>query len=169
MKQLIRSTVVITLFIFIAGSFFLSDKHSSQNNGSVHRFIAYDNGTVLDTGTGLMWAAHDNGAPATWKEAKEYCEGYRGGGYTDWRMPTAEELAMLYDEDEPGYRPKCAVYDWKVFLTDKIRLTGGSAWASADYGNEAECFMFDYGCRSRMFKSVNFIMRPLPVRSSSLK
>jgi hypothetical protein len=61
------------------------------------RFIAYDNGTVSDTRTGLMWAAKDNGSKINWANAKSYCENYRGGGYTDWRMPTQDELAELYD------------------------------------------------------------------------
>ena len=66
----------------------------------------YDNGTVKDAKTGLMWAAKDNGRDVTWQEAKEYCEKYRGGGYTDWRMPTQDELAGLYDKDMRGYRPE---------------------------------------------------------------
>jgi hypothetical protein len=45
------------------------------------RFIAYDNGTVLDTKTSLMWAAKDNGRDTTWESGKSYCENYRGGGY----------------------------------------------------------------------------------------
>ena len=44
------------------------------------RFIAYDNGTVLDTKTKLMWAAKDNGDYINWEDAKSYCEKYRGGG-----------------------------------------------------------------------------------------
>jgi hypothetical protein len=47
------------------------------------RFIAYDNGTVLDTRTNLMWAAKDNGYSLIWADAVFYCENYRGGGYTD--------------------------------------------------------------------------------------
>jgi hypothetical protein len=129
------------------------------------RFTVYDNGTVMDSSTGLMWAAHDNGAAATWKEAMIYCEGYAGGGYEDWRMPTIEELKTLYDKDEPGYRPECAVYDWKVFLTARIHLSGGGVWTSEDHGLEAECLLFDYGCRTRMFKSINYIMRTLPLRN----
>jgi Protein of unknown function (DUF1566) len=61
------------------------------------RFIAYADGTVLDTKTNLMWAARDNGSNINWYDAKSYCENYRGGGYTDWRMPTHDELAGLYD------------------------------------------------------------------------
>ena len=56
---------------------------------------------VLDTQTGLMWADKDNGSSVTWQEAKAYCENYRGGEYTDWRMPTIEELKGLYDSSNP--------------------------------------------------------------------
>lgn len=61
------------------------------------RFISYDDGTVRDTQTNLMWAAKDNGRDINWANAKSYCEKYRGGGYMDWRMPTQYELAGLYD------------------------------------------------------------------------
>ena len=60
-------------------------------------FIAYDNGVVLDTTTNLMWAAKDNGENIDWHDAKKECENYRGGGYTDWRLPTQDELLTLYD------------------------------------------------------------------------
>jgi hypothetical protein len=133
------------------------------------RFISNDNGTVLDTRTGLMWAAHDNGDVATWQEAKKYCEQYTGGVYKDWRMPTIEELKTLYNKHEPGYRPECAVYDWKVYLTSKIHLSGGGVWSSEDHGTEAECLLFDYGRPTLMFKSVNYIMRALPVRNNSTR
>ena len=36
------------------------------------RFIAYDDGTVKDTKTGLIWAAKDNGKDINWKNAKKY-------------------------------------------------------------------------------------------------
>jgi len=47
--------------------------------GKDGRFIAYAEGTVGDTRTGLMWAAKDNGADINWQHAKSYCENYRGG------------------------------------------------------------------------------------------
>jgi hypothetical protein len=77
----------------------VSDSHSIDKSTSVSgpietardgRFIAYNNGTVLDMSTNLMWAARDNGGNINWANAKSYCENYRGGGYTDWRMPTKE-------------------------------------------------------------------------------
>ena len=63
------------------------------------RFTAYDNGTVMDTRSGLMWAAKDNGVNIRQQGGKSYCENYRAGGYTDWRMPTQDELAGLYDKE----------------------------------------------------------------------
>jgi hypothetical protein len=167
MKRLKWITGIMAALLFIGGAVSFIGHNTKDHELLDDRFITYNNGTVLDTSTGLMWAASDNGSAAAWKEAKEYCENHNAGGYTDWRMPTVEELKSLYDGNEPGYRPECAVYDWKVYLTDKIHLSGASPWASADHGAEAECFMFDYGCRSRMFKSVNFIMRALPVRNFS--
>lgn len=62
-------------------------------------FIANADGTVIDTRAKLMWAAKDNGEDINWHDAKKYCENYRGGGYTDWRMPTPKELINLFNND----------------------------------------------------------------------
>ena len=35
------------------------------------RFIAYDDGTVLDTKTNLMWAAKDNGSNLNWTKSEK--------------------------------------------------------------------------------------------------
>jgi len=92
------------------------------------RFIAYDNGTVLDTQTNLMWAAKDNGAGINWAKAKPYCENYRGGSYTDWRAPTHAELTELYDARKAQSNPRYPSYP--IHLTELIRLTHGGVWAS---------------------------------------
>lgn len=31
-----------------------------------------------------------------WEEAKKVAENYRGGGFSDWRLPTKEELDLVY-------------------------------------------------------------------------
>ncbi len=51
------------------------------------RFIAYDNGTVKDRKTGLMWAAKDGGKAIDEADLETYFSNYRAGGYDDWRMP----------------------------------------------------------------------------------
>ncbi len=100
------------------------------------RFVTYDNGTVLDKKTNLMWAAKDNGKYISWQEAKNYCENYRGGGYTDWRIPTQDELAGLYDASK-GYWPSCfSLGGSQVHLTRLIRLTCSAVYASETRNSE---------------------------------
>ena len=64
--------------------------------GREEQFIAYDNGTVLDTKTNLIWASKSS-ETMNWSNAKTYIENYKGGGYTDWRMPTESELESIHD------------------------------------------------------------------------
>lgn len=33
---------------------------------------------------------------ANWEDAKKICKAYRGGGYSDWYLPTSEELNYIY-------------------------------------------------------------------------
>jgi len=124
-------------------------------------FIAYSNGTVLDTRTNLMWAGKDNGSNINWANAKSYCENYQGGGYTDWRMPTQDELAGLYDAAKT-YKSDCG-YD--VHLTELIRLTCIWAWASETRGSDAAVFRFYDGLRYWGRQSGGGDDRALPVRS----
>jgi hypothetical protein len=119
--------------------------------GRDDRFIAYDDGTVLDTSTNLMWAAKDSGREISWWNANSYCENYRAGGYTDWRMPPQNELARLYD-----------------MKTKWIKVTNW-VWASetrsGSYsGSYAAYFDFSSGVRGWSSTSAGGT-RVLPVRS----
>jgi hypothetical protein len=127
------------------------------------RFIAYDNGTVLDTKTNLVWAAKDNGSPINWSDAKSYCESYRGGGYTNWRMPTQDELADLYNATKT-YKADCGS---KVHLTGLIHITCFSVWASETSFNKLASFSFFSGKRFWIGPHYDAIgdSRALPVRS----
>ncbi len=125
------------------------------------RFVAYSDGTVLDTGTDLMWAAKDNGNDINWMNAKIYCKNYRGGGYTDWRLPTQEELAGLYDKSKP-YKTSCG---WKAHLTELIRLTCNYLWASETRFNAAASFNFAFVEWPLVDRSYEKSIRALPVRS----
>ena len=48
-----------------------------------------------DSETGLMWATEDKKEGLGWKEANSYCTSLRVRGYSDWRLPTIEELDGL--------------------------------------------------------------------------
>ena len=128
------------------------------------RFIAYDNGTVLDTRTNLMWAAKDNGSNINWANAKSYCENYRGGGYTDWRMPTQDELGGLYDAGKS--RPVTCNTSYSIYVaTELIDITCFYPWASETRGSAAANFSFWGGKRVWHQQSYDSTGRALPVRS----
>jgi len=114
-------------------------------------FIACSNGTVLDTRTNLMWAGEDNKFGISWTDADSYCENYRVGGYTDWRMPTIDELEGLY---EIGY------------YKNLIQITGWYVWASETYSSDAAIFHFTGGGRGWLPQSGGLGTRALPVRSA---
>ncbi|MCX5846322.1 MAG: DUF1566 domain-containing protein [Deltaproteobacteria bacterium] len=124
-------------------------------------FIAYDNGTVLDTSTNLMWAAKDNGIDIDWGDAKGYCENYRGGGYIDWRMPTQAELATLNDANQSRPTPCNPKYSIHI-ATKLIDITCFRVYASKQLPIGAENFNF-YASKGEG----NFVAsthRALPVR-----
>jgi len=127
-------------------------------------FIAYNNGTVLDTRTNLMWAARDNGEDINWWNAKSYCENYRGGGYTDWRMPTPKELSGLYGTGEES--PQECKPSSSVKITKLIRLTCCCPWSSEEDGSSAVYVYFKDGKGYRTDKAMSRYQRILPVRSN---
>src|SRR5271157_1154332 len=97
MKKSLGTMVVITVVAILIATYITTEYASAREKASDGRFIAYNNGTVLDTKTKLMWAVKDNGTDINWADAKSYCNNYRGGGYKNWRMPTQDELTGLYD------------------------------------------------------------------------
>jgi hypothetical protein len=126
-------------------------------------FVAFDDGTVLDTRSALMWAAQDNGAGITWTAAKTYCEAYRAGGYSDWRMPTSSEMAQLYDETKKGYPQKCGGEILR--LTPLVQLSCGLVWVSEVEGpGSAWFFVLWNGSRKWNDKDFAPPYRALPVR-----
>jgi hypothetical protein len=73
-------------------------------------------GVARDTKTGLMWCMVDStiaqpGACLTYEEGKHYVDGLTTGGFSDWRLPTPEELAGIY-EQEPVFPAKGKVSYW---------------------------------------------------------
>ena len=75
---------------------FRNKKGSFNNN-----FMDNNDGTVTDMATGLMWEKHATSGLVKWFEVDSYIselneEGL--AGYSDWRLPTIEELASLLDQ-----------------------------------------------------------------------
>ena len=69
------------------------------------RFSIKKPNTVFDSKTGLTWALLDSrlstGKCMAYDEAKQYVKSMKTGGYSDWRLPTAKELAILFSGPNP--------------------------------------------------------------------
>ncbi|MDH5761745.1 MAG: DUF1566 domain-containing protein [Nitrospinota bacterium] len=70
------------------------------------RFVEHGPQVIQDTKTGLYWLKKDSwqdrGKYFNWHEAKEFAERKnvrKIGGFADWRLPTNEEAATLYNEE----------------------------------------------------------------------
>jgi hypothetical protein len=133
------------------------------------RFLAYDNGTVLDTSTNLLWAARDNGYDVDWAKAKSYCAAYRGGGFKDWRLPTQDELAGLYDANK-AHPAACNRSATIAVATELIDVTCFWEWAAESrhsaLGNDVGAFSFGTGSKGWLRQSEGLVRRILPVRTA---
>jgi hypothetical protein len=164
----------------------VGEAHASETSpigvGKDGRFIAYDDGTVLDTTTNLMWFAKDNGTALSWPDAKSYAEKFNGGGYNDWRLPTLDELKGLYDKaknskancEEPVVATGKAAPDaGNVHLTGLSHLSCIRQWTSQGRsGYHNSVIMFDSyegkdDLRPRYQDFVGSTGRVLPVRQKN--
>lgn len=62
------------------------------------RFTEYEDGTVTDNLTGLVWTKNTNiYGVKPWCQAIASCNSSSEGGHTDWRLPNVRELQSLLD------------------------------------------------------------------------
>lgn len=74
------------------------DRWWNPNGSFDNDFVDNGDGTVTDRATGLMWQKDGSPKPLTLKRSTYYISSLndkRFMGYSDWRMPTVEELASL--------------------------------------------------------------------------
>ncbi len=164
MQRAVQAAAIATIVVLWMGAFFLPSASLAGEKTRDGRFIAYDDGTVLDTKTNLMWAAQDNGSDISWEAARHYCAGYRGGGYSDWRMPSQDQLAKLLDTGKPQ-QARCHK-GLKIHLATKlINLSCTQFWASEKSGFHIAGYDFSR-CERISSRAANTkFFRALPVRS----
>jgi hypothetical protein len=98
-----------------------------------------------DSTSGLTWAYGAIGRDLAYSQAEEYCTGFRGGGYSDWRLPTAHEMDHAFSPAGGrgplrvggslwtryrGVLPDYLAYDPLQFVEDGV-VKGGFASAAA--------------------------------------
>jgi len=129
---------------------------SSSTSNVIKRdgiYVAYANGIVKDTKTGLEWKAGPD-EKTNWNEAKSWVQSLNldGGG---WRMPTTDELKGLYKKGA-GSRN----------MTPLLKTTSWFVWSGETKGPSfARFFHFGYGNRDWYPRGDSLIFRAFAVRS----
>jgi len=111
-----------------------------------------------DPATGLTWAKDDSYWGETWQMATDYCRNLQLAGYTDWRLPTIDELQRVYD-------PSTNVDGDHVNGNLKLTLPY-SEWSSSQEYASGEAWTFDFrnGWRSSYQLDIHYTNRALCVR-----
>ena len=120
--------------------------------GKNHKY-SRDGDIVTDAITGLIWQ-DDKGAGVfkSWEDAKSICLALSLGGYTDWRMPTIEELEtiIVYGKDNSSldsiFNPTYNTY-WSSTVSPSSSsdiwilnfYTGEDSWSSPKVQNSTRC------------------------------
>ena len=91
-----------------------------------------DGDTVRDVESGLIWTRNTiPGGRRKWVDAKKVAEECRAGGFTDWRLPTIQELLSIvdYERSEPSSDPvfECES-SWYWTSTPYTSLPSACAW-----------------------------------------
>jgi arylsulfatase A-like enzyme len=101
-------------------------------------FTDNGNGTVTDNNSGLMWQKTDSGE-MTWDNARTGATTLNLAGYTDWRLPTAQEaFSMLDHERNPAFN--------STYFVNNAGGTPGYFWSSdLFYGDNTKVWCTNSG------------------------
>jgi hypothetical protein len=115
-------------------------------------------GGYLEEKTELIWATRDNGADVDWYAAGDFCRDLEVADWSDWRMPTIEELEGLHEPRSSG------LYK----LTSAIQLTACCPWSETRSG-DTSAWNFSFRYRKRFSGDLNYSyqLRALCVRPAT--
>ncbi len=115
-------------------------------------------GPEIVTWKGHEWQRCDDGKQYHWEEAKTFCADLYLGGYTDWHLPTKEELKSLVVctngtatplADYPGHPNSCpdgnnTSYERPTINAQFSCQTGSYYWSSNVYDEDEAWIVFFY-------------------------
>ena len=125
MKRINIALVSLFFVLFLCLSFTLATQKEVGRDGV---YVAYANGIVRDTKTGLEWKAGPD-KNTNWDQARSWVQNLNldGGG---WRMPTTDELRTLYKKDA-GSRN----------MTPLLKTTGWYVWSGETKGSSVARYL----------------------------
>jgi len=97
-------------------------------------------GYWLDRSTRLVWSGTDNGKDVNWYQATNYCRELDFKGYSDWRLPTINELETIYAQGATPQR-KISHFQSHEMVPLALNVKGnlsltGNPWSSSDVNTD---------------------------------
>jgi hypothetical protein len=136
-------------------------------------FTNNGDGTVTDKNTGLMWQQQDDGNTYNWYQAsgtydasynptsQDVCGALTTGSYTDWRLPSKEELISIVDYSIPYPGPTI-----NPIFTNTKQYYYWSSTTGASYLGNAWYVYFSYGNIGYYYKDSSLYVRCVRGRQS---
>jgi len=181
-------SILITLIFAISFSAVLAQAELIDNG----------DGTITDTGFGIMWLkdANMSATTMTWDEANEWAENLEFAGYDDWRLPsslnqdgsgpcygencTGSEMGHLYYDEllNPAGGPPTNTQPFENVQTEHVPPGYSRYWLGPDlFTSGAMMFQFEYGGQGSNNKSQqsyvwavrNVVPMPTPPEGFRLK
>lgn len=113
------------------------------------RFELRSGGTVFDRKLNLLWVRKGSKNPSTtaynWHDESKLCENLEYAGYSDWRMPTLEELKSIQIPQRVRNASGRMLYLNPLFIND-TKWRGDSYWSSTQRDNDrgGHWFLIDF-------------------------
>ena len=140
-----RNRIVTGVILLWIGCLFIFGQNESTAGP---RFVDNGDGTITDHQLGLMWTQKDNQNDVDWNQAHAWVRSLPGSStgkqYSNWRMPTIEELQSLYiaSPTYAGYRTQCG---FAVKIVSDIKISCVLIWASDTALGAHVAFNFNIG------------------------
>jgi hypothetical protein len=114
-------------------------------------------GIWSDERTGLMWTAKGNGYEINWYDAESYCQSMSLNDFSDWELPTIDELYTLFVP--PDTLPPVGHQIVSSIQLEQIRI-----WSNDTTSSRARSFLFFNGNSGFMNKDNKILGGALCVR-----
>lgn len=144
------ATVRATFRLGSGGFQYQADVKPPVDNGTLNRLGQNHSTKDVLVRDGLMWLRVDNGREVNADQAIVYAGDCTAGGFSDWRLPTIEELRTLYEPTSKNH------------VISGMDLKACSVW-SADRPRSGVCHAYDF-CSGktrtddRAFRSIHRVL-----------
>jgi len=116
------------------------DKHTvlnitltKQNTQNIHISSNLSSKVWFDKDTNLTWQNTKNSKKYTYAEAKQYCQNLSLNGFSNWRLPSVDELNTLFTDIRYKDKNNYKHFIKKVFLNNLPNDRKSTFWSISNY------------------------------------